>query len=1048
MSASVPILLSHAVSSSGTTSFTFVPTTIPAAARHLALLIRHTTSGTVVPPSTVTGLGLTWALDNSQVLANTPLTGMSLWRTTGTANSTSLVFTWAVAITDCQYVLADIGPTGIAVLQSVVNTAFTSSLTVTLAALQATSGVVAFFAQTGPSQHTGTPDAGSTQLIGITFSGSPIACYYRTDAGDNTPSYNNDSGSANIGGIALEIAPIHAALSETVTISEALAVKFRAKALTQTETVTITESVATPTRFYLPLSLSSLSSVVANGTWGYTTGASVRVLARKKTNTTINYGSNIGPWTPGQTALDSRFVSAPLAAQTISGTLKCYVQCKELSSSYNVYSRFEAYVVSKDGTTVRGTLLAIGQWGIVTEFNLNSKCVVLSGTVVNPVTLLDGDRIVACIGYSDLSGTTPQALTAFGDQTAASDLIENESQVSNANPWVQFSQYLLPYTGNQVALTESVAISETVASWFNAKVTALWDAVRIFEAVTQPTFQVVLRGGGGTFDIKFVNFSNYVSALSETLSISESLVTRYHAVALLAETAVITETMTQRFAVRVPLGETLVLSEAASVKAAGFQHFVDSVSLTEILGSLAGSHVGVAGSNTLGESVNGLAKYRASVAEAVGISETEVSISRFRASFAEAVSLSEQLQARFGFKVAFSESLVISEHLAQMFGSHAQVSEGVAIGEGLAAALRAHVVLADFVALADAADFTFGGLLGPGVAAGVGGAVATLSCSRKLVGAGVSVGTARGTLTDLDTLAGALTASGPAQAVLTESLRFVASSLGTGSAVGAFSDSLRGRSTGLGAAVGAMTEVRGFASSLEALSYADGELVLAQVLEGAITADAVVVASLDLLRDLGSGQAQGAAQVVGTLEAVVEIKFIGDVEVSVGTWSAVLATRPVWTAEVATDAWVTQILVTSAGGRMQMTCEDKTRITLSVGEDAVLTFLVKDKASNLVDLTGAKVYFTAKVRFENLDRVVQKRSLNAGGSDLQAFVPDQVLKKGQYQVFLDSADTRGTKPTTEAPYPYDSWVVDGANKSRPTIRRGELVLEAALTTLP
>lgn len=200
-----------------------------------------------------------------------------------------------------------------------------------------------------------------------------------------------------------------------------------------------------PTRLYFSTRAAEVVAV-PNGVWGDVSEALASLLSEQKVDTPLVIGSRIGPWTAGVTALDRRFVSNPLlGAQTISGTLAMQLMAREYNNGDNSTSRVEAYVVSKDGSTVRGTLLAIGQYGPASEYinNLshqNKTFITLRAfTLVNA---LDGDRIVIAVGHSD-TGSTPEASCKFGDPIDTADLPIDELQTTNGTGWIEFSGNLL-----------------------------------------------------------------------------------------------------------------------------------------------------------------------------------------------------------------------------------------------------------------------------------------------------------------------------------------------------------------------------------------------------------------------------------------------------------------------------------------------------------------------------------------------------------------------------------------------------------------------------
>jgi hypothetical protein len=198
------------------------------------------------------------------------------------------------------------------------------------------------------------------------------------------------------------------------------------------------------TRFYFPATTAADVTPVANGTWGDTDGAlNRRLVPGTKSNTALASGTSI-VWTAGATALDRRYVSPPLdGAQTVSGTVKGYLMQAESATNDNARNRLEIYVVSGDGQTVRGTCLAIGQYGPDVELNtaLRNKAL-CDGDTISSVSAQSGDRIVVCIGYADVTGSSISVSSLFGDPTAGTDLAENETNTTQNPGWIEFSATL------------------------------------------------------------------------------------------------------------------------------------------------------------------------------------------------------------------------------------------------------------------------------------------------------------------------------------------------------------------------------------------------------------------------------------------------------------------------------------------------------------------------------------------------------------------------------------------------------------------------------
>lgn len=210
-------------------------------------------------------------------------------------------------------------------------------------------------------------------------------------------------------------------------------------------------------RLYFDSVATGAASPAFDAGWSSTTGALRRRLNHVRQNSALASGSIINfVGTAGTKALDRQYISAPLnGAQTISGTVKMQLGVREEDSRNNVDQLWLAIkVVSNDGGTVRGTLLAHGNYGPTAEFEWhlgpgpagfpplyrNKKGA--DGDALSSVSALDGDRIVVEVGYSNSgAGTSPGARAIWGDDD--SDLPEDETtavaETTGPAGWIEFS---------------------------------------------------------------------------------------------------------------------------------------------------------------------------------------------------------------------------------------------------------------------------------------------------------------------------------------------------------------------------------------------------------------------------------------------------------------------------------------------------------------------------------------------------------------------------------------------------------------------------------
>lgn len=240
-----------------------------------------------------------------------------------------------------------------------------------------------------------------------------------------------------------------------------------------------------PTRFYFP-ALTEAPVSPAFGGWGETDGALRRKMVTTKGTSAISEGTSHS-WTAGQTQLDRQYVSDPIAAQTISGTAKGQLMCREFDAADNASFRLRLFVVSADGSVERGTLLALGSY-VGTEFdpsNITNRKLA-DGDALSSVAALSGDRIVLEIGFGDAAGTTPGAQCRYGEDAA--DLPEDETQTTIGAGWFELSgTIVLQGLAGTVAAAASVSGAIKVAQKLAGTIAAAATLTGILRATLKLT---------------------------------------------------------------------------------------------------------------------------------------------------------------------------------------------------------------------------------------------------------------------------------------------------------------------------------------------------------------------------------------------------------------------------------------------------------------------------------------------------------------------------------------------------------------------------------
>lgn len=222
------------------------------------------------------------------------------------------------------------------------------------------------------------------------------------------------------------------------------------------------------TRFYLhgPTDLfgQSITPTITpafDGEWDRTTNASRRRCSPfKNISVLAEVTDPEGTATSPYDVLLRQFISDPLAAQTISGTVKGQIKCRESSDANDMSRALCIRVCSNDGTTIRGTLLNDFPESLTSEFkyggteNRNFP----PSTALSSVSASDGDRLLIELGYRSfnvLSGALRYGYLTTGDD-AASDLPEDETATDDYSPWIEFSA-TLTFQYNRIEIYQVMA---------------------------------------------------------------------------------------------------------------------------------------------------------------------------------------------------------------------------------------------------------------------------------------------------------------------------------------------------------------------------------------------------------------------------------------------------------------------------------------------------------------------------------------------------------------------------------------------------------------
>ena len=197
------------------------------------------------------------------------------------------------------------------------------------------------------------------------------------------------------------------------------------------------------TRFYLPSTGIAQVSPAFSASWNLTTAADrIRMYnAHYRINSAMTAKTATGDNTTPQSILNRQYVSDPIAGQTITGTVKGQLLGNENNVGFDGVSAVLIRVVSNDGATVRGTLLALtypvlagNEYLVSTDENRYTPV----STALTSVAAQNGDRIVVEVGFYCYSKNSKIGSQTFGDNNA-SDLPEDQTTQTQNNPWIEFS---------------------------------------------------------------------------------------------------------------------------------------------------------------------------------------------------------------------------------------------------------------------------------------------------------------------------------------------------------------------------------------------------------------------------------------------------------------------------------------------------------------------------------------------------------------------------------------------------------------------------------
>lgn len=196
------------------------------------------------------------------------------------------------------------------------------------------------------------------------------------------------------------------------------------------------------TRIYLPNTGTAPITNATLGSWTETTGFDrVAAVTSRISSVMTSKVQAHAATAANSTFLSRQYVIGPLAGQTFAATtVKGTIRVLESAANDNLDAmRMSVRVCAPDGTTFRTAIWPVAN-STVAEFNtaLRAKRLATGGTTTSSV-ITEGDYLIIEIGTtSTVGGTSLSDTISYGDDNAT-DLGDNETDLTALNPFIEFA---------------------------------------------------------------------------------------------------------------------------------------------------------------------------------------------------------------------------------------------------------------------------------------------------------------------------------------------------------------------------------------------------------------------------------------------------------------------------------------------------------------------------------------------------------------------------------------------------------------------------------
>jgi hypothetical protein len=274
------------------------------------------------------------------------------------------------------------------------------------------------------------------------------------------------------------------------------------------------------TRLYPASTTTDISPTPAAG-WEVTAQVERQMMSTSTASYVMATAATAGSGVANDDTLNFQWIYGPLAAQTLTGTVKGQLGARESNAATDARAQMTIRTIASDGSTVRGTNLAMDTAALSSEFLVDSldfenrRFPRGGATALTSVSIQAGDYLVLELGFRNHGTNTAQVRMRGSDDTGdTTDLPENETQgyaiAGIYRPWVEFSQTLIPYTAADAGIATGTGAAYVAGKTVKVNTTtstATGAAYNAAGSLLSPPRTVLINGTDYTESIRLDSFS-------------------------------------------------------------------------------------------------------------------------------------------------------------------------------------------------------------------------------------------------------------------------------------------------------------------------------------------------------------------------------------------------------------------------------------------------------------------------------------------------------------------------------------------------------------